>query len=273
MKQNFDILLHKATKHSNRMIPFSLNVSNDKYPAQNNNIVGTTRVLKYRDRFIATSENDEIPDNGRPHDDEKFIPFSSLTKENDIIQQNSFIILRADIEPPYRYIAISTDYSKVITGMMVTMKSSENTYNDIDESIIPVATFQTNDYIGLVVEDMYPGSIYTIDADVIAVDSGEPCNVILMEYVDRNDEKYRFNLINNQQHSVRFVFGDECMSKVVGYYNNSNLAFIPLNNLEDFYIYNPQKSFNDIIRLRKQLFSNIAIVVDQEENNEEDSDS
>lgn len=273
MKQNFDILLHRATKHSNIMIPFSLNVSNSKYPAQNNNIVGTTRVLKYRDRFIATSENDEIPDNGRPHDDEKFVPFSSLIKENDLIKQNSFIILRADIESPYRYIAISTDYSKIITGMMVAVKSSESMYSEIDESIIPVATFQTDDYIGLAVEDMYPESLFTINADVIAVDAGEPCNAILMEYVDRNDEKYRFNLINNQQYSIRFVFGDECMSKVIGYYDDSDLELIPINSLEDFYIYNPQKSFNDVIKLRKQLFSNVAIVVDQEENNEEDSDS
>lgn len=272
MKQNYDILLHKATKHSNMMIPFSLNVYGDKYPAQNNDIVGTTRILKYRDRFVATSENDEIPDNGRPYDDEKFIPFSSLTKENDLIQQKSFVILRADIEPPYRYIAISTDYSRVITGIMKYEKDAESTAVEIDESIIPVAAFQTDDYIGLVVEDMYPKSTDTINANVIAVDAGEPCNTILMESVDRNDERYKFNITNNQQYSVRFVFGDECMSKVTGYYDY-DLVFTPLNTLEDFYKYNPQRSINDVINLRKQLFTNVGVIVNQEDINEEDSDS
>lgn len=260
MKQNNDILLHKITKHSNVMIPFSEQVKSNKFPKQNMDLLGTTRVLKYRDRFVSTSEGDNIPSSGRPEDDTPFVKVGTTTYEDQIVQQKSFIILRADISFPYRYIAISTDYTRVIVGSM----DAEN--NTIADYIVPVAAYQLDDYIGLVVNDMYAGSIYYNPANVIAVDDSEPCYSILMEECSVVNTETKFK--KNDKY-IRFVLGDECMSVIQGYHDG-DFAYHPINSVEEFYKYNPKRSINDVVNIRKELFKDLSIVDDQEEDSDEE---
>lgn len=265
MKQNNDILLHKITKHSNMMIPFSEQVKSNKFPKQNMDLLGTTKVLKYRDRFVSTSEGDSIPSAGRPEDDTSFVKVGTTTYEDQIVQQKSFIILRADISFPYKYIAISTDYTRVISGIMNVET------NTIADYIIPVAAYQLDDYIGLAVNDMYAGSIYYNPANVIAVDDSEPCYSILMEECSEEDSITKFK---KDEKYIRFVFGDECMSVIQGYYDG-NFNYHPINSVEEFYRYNPKRSINDVVNIRKELFKDLSIVVNDQEgdSNEENLDS
>ena len=58
-----------------------------------------------------------------------------------------------------------------------------------------------NEYIGLQCEDQYAGDIVSLNSVTLRVDKCEPCYSVLMEYVDDN--------------KVRFILGDEVMSKII----------------------------------------------------------
>lgn len=240
MKQKEQILMHsKITKHSNLMIPFSDHVTVLGFPEQNKQLLNTIVTLQYRNRYIADKEAVNIPSSGRPKDDISFIEAGIHDGDGNIIFSNNFRILRADITEPYKYIAISTDYKYIIVGKM-----SED--GEIDKEIYPVTMFQMSEYIGLQTTNMYVGKLELTEAVVLALDNGEPCNAVIMEYIDKDTK------------TVRFVLGDECFSVIIGYID-TDFNFKELNTLEDLRGYNMNRSITDISNLREYLLSDITI--------------
>lgn len=239
MKQNDDILLHKSiTKHSNLMIPLSEYVTAFKYPTQNEQLINTTVTLKYRDRYISDKDSYHVPSSGRPKDDAPFKKPGDMKGEEDIIFTGKFKILRADTSAPFIFIAVSTDYKHIVTG-----KTDEN---GILAHVYPVAMFQMSEYIGLCVIDMYFGALELTDAVILAVDNGEPCNAVIMEYIDKD------------KNQVRFVLGDECFSVIKGYIDKS-FKLQKLESLDDLRNYKMNRTVLECAKLREYLLKDIII--------------
>lgn len=240
MKQNDDVLLHRRiTKHSNLMIPFSDHVTAFKFPTQNEQLINTTVTLKYRDRYIADKEAYSTPSSGRPKDDTLYMTPGEMKEDlGDIIFTGEFRILRADTSAPFIFIGISTNYKYIVTG-----KTDEN---GIRTDIYPVAMFQMSEYIGLCVTDMYFGKLDLVDAVVLAADHAEPCNAVIMEYIDKEKKQ------------VRFVMGDECFSVLRGYLDKS-FKQQKLETLDDLRDYKMNRTINECIELRKYLLKDIVI--------------
>lgn len=245
MKQNDDVLLHRRiTKHSNLMIPFSDHVTAFKFPSQNEQLINTTVTLKYRDRYIADKDAYSTPSSGRPKDDIVYTKPGEMRGDEDIIFTGEFRILRADTSAPFIFIGISTNYKYIIIG-----KTDEN---NILTDIYPVAMFQMSEYIGLCVTDMYFGKLDLVDAVVLAADHGEPCNAVIMEYLDEDKKQ------------VRFVLGDECFSVLRGYLDKS-FKQQKLETLDDLRDYKMNRTINECIELRKHLLKDIIINPNMEE--------
>lgn len=248
MKQKEQILMHsKITKHSNLMIPFSDNVTALEFPEQNKQLLNTIVTLQYRNRYIADKRSVNIPSCGRPKDDIPFIEAGISTGDDNIIFSNDFRILRADITKPYKYIAISVDYKDIIVGTMTEE-------GEINKEIYPVTMFQMSEYIGLKTINMYVGKLDLTEAVVLSIDNGEPCNAVIMEYIDKNTN------------IVRFVLGDECFSVIDGYID-TDFKVKELNTLEDLRKYDINRSIIEISDLRKYLLSDIIIYGSNEVSN------
>lgn len=241
MKQNEDILLHsKITKHSNLMVPFSDHVHAFDYPKQNSQLLNTTTTLKYRDRFRADLNAVDIPSSGRPKDDAAYVDYATLAGDDNVVYDGEFRILRADIEAPYTYIAVSTDYKHIVVGKMTEE-------GDINHDIYPVSMIQMTEYIGLVCINMYVASIDLYDAVVLSADQGEPCNAVLVELVPDKEKATMY---------YRFIRGDECFSVVKGYVDH-NYANQEINNLSDLRKYSINRTMDEIADLRKYLLEDV----------------
>lgn len=249
MKQHEDILLHRdITKHSNLMIPFSDHVTAFKFPQQNKELLNTIVTLQYRNRYIADKEAVNIPSLNRPKDDVVFREADIKEGDENIIFKGNFIILRADISEPYKYIAISTDYNHIVIGKM----TSEGL---IDNSIYPVTMVQMTEYIGLCVTNMYFAKLDLTDAIVLSVDGGEPCNAVIMEYIDKD------------KNIVRFVLGDECFSVIHGYID-LDFKYNKIDTVEDLRDYNINRTNLEISQLRKHVLKDINIWSSDDKNNQ-----
>lgn len=238
MKQNEDVLLHqRITKHSNLMIPFSEHVTAFKFPEQIIQLLNTTVTLQYRDRYIADKAAYNTPSSGRPKDDFAFTEPGEMKGDDDIIFKGEFKILRADKVSPFIFIGISTNYKYIVIG-----KTNEN---GIDKNVYPVAMFQMSEYVGLLTTNMYFGKIDLTDAVVLAADHGEPCNAVIMEYLDKTTNH------------VRFVLGDECFSVLRGYIDKS-FNVQKLETLEDLRKYEMNRTINETIALREYLLKDVV---------------
>lgn len=174
VQQLFDDLLHLRTKHTNMMIPFSEYIGIDKYPEQADDI-GTIIRMKYRDNSKIDYNEYKNADLYDPHD----------------VFEKHFMIVRHDKDKPGRFIAISTDYS------IILIKTRDN-YPE-DKEIILRYPIQCTNIIGLEVQDQYVGIQSTVSATILRADTTEPCFVLLVEEIGGR---------------IRFILGDECMSKI-----------------------------------------------------------
>lgn len=256
-----DILLHKVTKHTNRMIPFSNYVKIDSFPEQNSQLLNTTATLQYRNRNIADKDAYNIPSAGRPIDDEPFVEAGNHEGDEDIIFTDRFVVLRADKSEPFVFIAISLDYRHMIVG-----KTNED--RSINQNIYPVEAIQMNEWIGLYFNDTYFRDAKLINeilpAVMLSCDANEPCLCVIMEYIDEPNKV------------VRFVLGDECFSEITGYIDDA-LEIHDLDTIEKFRNYNVNLTESEIVALRKALLADIKIYKSDEneetgeDNNEEDA--
>lgn len=169
-----DVYLHELTHHTNYTIPFSNYIGYDQYPVQDIDLLGEERSFKYYNMKFADQEESQMSreDLIDPH----------------IVYVGLFKILRYDIQEPYVYIAISLDYNEIIVG------------NTLDNTIPLMYPVQQSEFIGLEVDNMYPGQLERNHAVILRCDEGEPCLAVLMETTPKGE--------------IRFVLGDECMSLV-----------------------------------------------------------
>ena len=227
MKKHDDILLHLLTKHTNLQVPFSDYVKSNKFPAQISELLNTEVNIKYRNYYETDLETETraavIIRNGekvssRPSDDiqqlEDREPSLYEKEEKPFYYEEPFIVLRADAEKPFRLIAVSKDYSKIIVNSTEIIDGDYLFLTKVSEYPI-----QMNEYIGLQCEDQYAGDI-SLNSVTLRVDKCEPCYSVLMEYVGDN--------------KVRFILGDEAISKIIMYQDDNIDTFFrePLTDAE-----------------------------------------
>ena len=226
MKKHDDILLHLLTKHTNFQVPFSDYVKSDKFPTQISELLNTEVNIKYRNYYETDLETGiraaVIIRNGekvssRPSDDiqqlEDREALSYEKEEKPFYYEEPFIVLRADAEKPFRLIAVSKDYSKIIVNSTEVIDGNYLFLTKVSEYPI-----QMNEYIGLQCEDQYAGDIASLKSVTLRVDKCEPCYSVLMEYIGGN--------------KVRFILGDEAMSKIIMNKDDNTFFREPLTDAE-----------------------------------------
>lgn len=200
-----DTYLHELTHQTNFTIPFSNYIGANQYPVQDIDLIGQERSFKYYNMKYVDQEESQMSreDLIDPH----------------IVYVGLFKILRYDIQEPYTYIAISLDYNEIIIG------------STLDNTLPAMYPVQQTEFIGLEVDNIYPGQLERNPAVVLRCDEGEPCYTVLMETMSNG--------------KVRFILGDECMSLVDRdkFINNRTLK----NDIE-------------IAELRKSLMKGIEIL-------------
>lgn len=197
-----DRLLHKITHHTNKYQPYNKYLSGDKYPKQDGLKLGRPVTLKYRNKYIPNIDHisETSPDKQQfdptPYEDDGIFV-------GDIIEQE-FILLRYDIEEPYRMIAISDDYIGMIVG---------DSRDNFDTKVYEYPK-QIEEFLGLLVTNQYLETPdIQLKAVVLSCDSMEPCNAIIAEfYADINRNDY-----------VRFVTESEVQSIVMDRYDADGL--------------------------------------------------
>ena len=226
MKKHDDVLLHLLTKHTNLQVPFSDYVKSDKFPTQISELLNTEVNIKYRNYYETDLETETraavIIRNGekvssRPSDDTQQLEdrehWLYEKEEKPFYYEEPFIVLRADAEKPFRLIAVSKDYSKIIVNSTEVIDGNYLFLTKVSEYPI-----QMNEYIGLQCEDQYAGDIVSLKSVTLRVDKCEPCYSVLMEYVDDN--------------KVRFILGDEVMSKIIMNKDDNTFFREPLTDSE-----------------------------------------
>ena len=211
MKKHDDILLHLLTKHTNLQVPFSDYVKSDKFPTQISELLNTEVNIKYRNYYETDLETGTraavIIRNGekvssRPSDD-----IQQLEDREPSLYEKE--------EKPFRLIAVSKDYSKIIVNSTEVIDGNYLFLTKVSEYPI-----QMNEYIGLQCEDQYAGDITSLNSVTLRVDKCEPCYSVLMEYIGDN--------------KVRFILGDEAISKIIMYQDDNIDTFFrePLTDAE-----------------------------------------
>lgn len=197
--------LHKFTKHTNLYKPHSEKVSSTTFPEQISELLNTIVTLKYRDHRIGDKDIVSIPSYGRPKDDGEYFKFTNEGPDKldpHDIYTGDFKIIRADKVDPFRMIAISTDYDKIIIS---TTKQENGNY--IYPDIVCEYPIQMNEYIGIACFDKY--NILEeprLKSVTLRVDTYEPCYSVLMEILGSTGY-------------VRFLLGDETEAFFDDYYD------------------------------------------------------
>jgi hypothetical protein len=111
--------LHKKFIHTNRSFP-SCSYAMDyyKYPVQMQDVLNTEVELTYRykDIYMQGYSTSRMPTSGRPEDDNQdvFDPRDSQEWEEKYTYTDTFRVLRADAEEPYKFVAMSIDCANII---------------------------------------------------------------------------------------------------------------------------------------------------------------
>lgn len=200
--EHYDFM-HLKVHHTNKEFPISLSLDSRKYPVQKD-ILGTVETITFRRKSNEFSEyltDDENVEVNRPLDDTE--PFNTKdSKEREsykfYTETKPFIILRADDEDTYRFVAISED-------MLDVLVSDSRNYTNSAYNII---CNQSKDWIGISTHARYIQSFddetaeYTdsipmdnfqnadlLESYIISCDESEPSNAVIIQYID--DEYYR----------------------------------------------------------------------------------
>ena len=215
MRRQYDVMLHILSRHTNLQVPYSDYVNGNIFPDQISELLNTEVTIKYRCHYntdyniiekaaIITEDGEEI--SSRPSDDIQQLEPRELTeeekKENPFIFSEPFRVLRADATEPYRLIAISRDYKKIIVNS--TKKDRYGNY--LFETLVSEYTIQINELLGLGCYSQYAGKVRELKAVTLRVDATEPCYSVLMEFLGSTG-------------MVRFILGDEAISVLYDYYD------------------------------------------------------
>lgn len=162
--QDYDVLLHKMTKHTNLSIPYSDFVHGTKLPEQNTDLLNTILTLKYKNDYNVPTE---LPGPEKHYDD-----FYTL---------KNFRILRCDKTEPFKMVGITEDYE------IIVVLDSRNYENEV-----PRYAIQATQYIGISCKDQYVTLLEDIESYTLRVDESEPCLAVIAEYI--SEEEFRIVL-------------------------------------------------------------------------------
>lgn len=210
----YDYMLHNITKHTNLAQPYSDYVRDGKFPTQYGELLNSEVILKYRYQYIIDrcNQNDSPAEldigNGvtltRPEDDLWITknPSNEPDKydDNDVFT-DKFTIVRADSSAPFLMIAICFDYKKIVIGS--TEKDSNGEFKFLSD--IHSYPIQFNEYIGLACRTQSSPKDGRLKAVTMRVDSGEPCEAVLIEFLSSN--------------VIRFIIGEEAVAILDDYYD------------------------------------------------------
>ena len=261
-----DTMLHLLTRQTNLEKPYTSYITDEYFPDQITELLNTAITLKYRNHYVYSKEIYSVPAtitfNGRtmssrPSDDINFTErmIGPEDFEDDYILTDLFTVLRADAVEPHVLIAINADYSVLLISSTETDNNGEYKFN----TLINEYPVQNNTLFGLATLDQFSEQLYgysgeEYDGVVLRVDKTEPCNTVIAEFVDDG---------------IRYVLGDECQSKVVGYYE-INGSMIP----KEFNYRTDINTLENIADLRKNIIAvNTVDDVDDEladDNTDED---
>lgn len=218
VKQLKDPLLHNFTKH-NVNIQFNKYFNTTSFPAQDIYLLGSYVYLRFRDYYTLESYGNIEAD------------------ENYYIREKRCRVVRCDIAEPFKMICISEDYLQIIV--------CDSRNYDLPIHVYPL---QMTEYVGLKCFDQYITEYNEIKAFTLRVDDGEPCEAVIVEYLD-ND-------------MVRFVLEDECFTKLYDLYDSEDeedpeKPSLLFNREDDkvtsFKILMYDKSNKDIADIRKKI--------------------
>ena len=189
------LYLHDYTKIKNLDIPITNNISLESYPAQSE-LVGTVITIKYR-----TLCND------REH---------LHAPAGDIVEVSA-VVLRCDLEYPYKLIVLTLDEDDVILVGDNRVYENNMDYIFTHPAQQIYVDHYVKDYYGYSKSEGYYGT-------VIECDNGEPLQVIIAEYTGES--------------VLRFVTGDEVISELLDNSEKDNqpdlvLAHSMLDSLQD----------------------------------------
>lgn len=209
-------------RHTNRMLPYILcepykeelkeNNKESKvseYPEQNKDLLNTMVDIRFRNMYINDKHPEDIED--KP---EEFDPHDIYT--------SSCVVVRCDAVEPYIMICISNTYEFVFV-------LDSRHYNEI----VTQYPIQFSSIIGLEVEHDYLGNhdIDPINGVIIRCDNGEPCKMVIMDFLDDD--------------TVRFMTGDELLYKFI------------VNHMSELEMI--EKSNETITEFRKNLMEGVKI--------------
>ena len=219
-----DILLHKVTKHTNLYIPYSDYVNGVKFPDQIRGLLNTNVTLKYRNHYVSDYIDTQSVKplikgaSSRPSDDDKFVAptYGPDNIDPRVVFQEEFTVIRADAAEPYRLIAISKDYSKMLVNSTKVINGKYEYETKVSEW-----PKQMNELIGIAVYDHYVKEPEEIKGVTMRVDTGEPCFSIIMEILGSTGY-------------VRFVLGDEMYSMIQDYYDEDGSRDYDNKNAKEY---------------------------------------
>ena len=238
-----EVLLNYASKETNTTSPHSDYITPEKYPEQNHSLVNTVITLEFDNNYkcnvvkalskpaVRIVDGEKI--SLRPHDDHQFInervipdPDGDLNHDT---WEDDFLILRADMNEPNVLIAISLDFSILLVSS--TKINDMGHFEFIDN--VAVYPIQYNEFFNTKIKTHYMDENFIndqyLEAEILRIDKTEPCKIVLMEY------------INKENNEVRFVLGDEVTAiyeeKSETYVNDASIADYRKNLLEGKIIY------------------------------------
>ena len=238
-----EVLLNYASKETNTTSPHSDYITPEKYPEQNHSLVNTVITLKFKNNYkcnvvkalskpaVRIVDGEKI--SLRPHDDHQFInervipdPDGDLNHDT---WEDDFLILRADMNEPNVLIAISLDFSILLVSS--TKINDMGHFEFIDN--VAVYPIQYNEFFNTKIKTHYMDENFIndqyLEAEILRIDKTEPCKIVLMEYINKENDE------------VRFVLGDEVTAiyeeKSETYVNDASIADYRKNLLEGKIIY------------------------------------
>ena len=201
VQQLYDVLLHKLTKHTNVSMPFCKYISGNVFPTQIPELLNTDITLKYRNHYLV--DNSDLPCIGRPSDDTEYRPKSydgpEFNGDQNDVYSGTFTVIRADSSEPFRLIAVSKDYKKILIN---STKVKDGAYEFLTK--ISEYSVQDNMFFGLDVRDQYAGELNELKAVSVRVDEGEPCYSVMLEFLGATNY-------------IRFILGDEAFTAINTY--------------------------------------------------------
>lgn len=198
----YKIYLQELAKHTNKTEPYNRYLGSDRFPMQYEDLIGTEVSLKYRNHYrIEVMDDEPLP---RPSDDDPFIHINKngpdFIDPHDVYEDN-FIVVRADREEPYTFIAVAKDYSKFLVNSTRVNDNGEFLFY-VNPSEYPL---QNDLLVGLLVNTEWVDTKVELMGVTLRADQCEPAYSVIMEFLGSTG-------------MVRFVLGDEVKANIVDTY-------------------------------------------------------